>query len=223
MATTSTTGTTLRSIALAIGVFVLVAFVLLLIAAIAFPRRSQVQTQFLCLGIALTCAAALASFCLRVDNPQESLLFGRWRAPARFYLYGLLVVVAIRGAGLALAPHPRPIPGDYTTQLFEQVGRSAPGIVVVVLVIAGLIPVIEELMYRRALYTWLARIRPWVGTIGSTVIFAATHPAQTVALAFIFGLAAAQLYARSRSLWPAIACHALLNASGIAIDLALVT
>jgi membrane protease YdiL (CAAX protease family) len=80
--------------------------------------------------------------------------------------------------------------------------------IVAIVVVA---PVVEEILFRGfLLHRWAARWGTTTGVILSSAVFAILH----VELVghFIFGVAMAALYVRTRSLWVSIAAHAVNNA-----------
>jgi len=211
----------LIAVALAVACFVGVMLATMIIGALLRLTPDPAQEQFILCGLFLAFAAAIASFCYRIDTEEGSLLFGRWRVAPVFYVYAVLCALAIRG--LSLAPSIR-LPADLTGAhdwYFDRVGRDTTGAIITVLFLGALIPVIEEVIFRRGLYNLLAHIRPWVGVWGSAIVFAAVHPKNAMGGAFLLGIATAYLYARSRSVWPSIACHATANISAVAAALAL--
>jgi hypothetical protein len=72
-------------------------------------------------------------------------------------------------------------------------------------------PVVEEILFRGILlHRWAARWGTTTGVVLSSAVFAILH----VELVghFVFGVAMAALYVRTRSLWVPIAAHAVNNA-----------
>ncbi|MBC7895124.1 MAG: CPBP family intramembrane metalloprotease [Cytophagaceae bacterium] len=83
--------------------------------------------------------------------------------------------------------------------------------VVVIVIVA---PVVEEILFRGILlHRWAARWGTTAGVIVSSALFAIGH----VELIghFVFGVALAALYVRTRSLWVPIAAHVVNNAFAI--------
>ena len=82
-----------------------------------------------------------------------------------------------------------------------------------VFVLCLLAPFAEEVMFRGFLFQWLARrFGLWTGILVSSFLFAAFHwDLFGFANSFLLGIFAALLLRASRSLWPAIALHALWN------------
>lgn len=85
----------------------------------------------------------------------------------------------------------------------------------VLLVIAGAIaaPIAEEFLFRGLLYPYLrARKKLWVAVLISSVVFAVAHFVPVlVPVLIVFGIAEALVVERYKSIYPAIALHALNN------------
>lgn len=98
-------------------------------------------------------------------------------------------------------------PLDYHSGLYLVYGLLASGVV-------G--PLAEEILFRGIIYRWLrTRFSVRFGVVASATVFALFHlfyPVMALAAVFLMGVAAAILYQRSGSLWPAIALHSLNNA-----------
>ena len=82
-----------------------------------------------------------------------------------------------------------------------------------VFVLCLLAPFAEEVLFRGFLFQWLARrLGLWTGILVSSFLFAVFHwNLFGFANSFLLGIFAALLLRASRSLWPAIALHALWN------------
>ena len=82
-----------------------------------------------------------------------------------------------------------------------------------------LFPVLEECVYRGLILQMLRRYLPlWLAVLVPTVIFAATHLGfswDNAVQALILGVIFAGLALRSRSLFPAILCHAGVNLASL--------
>jgi membrane protease YdiL (CAAX protease family) len=83
-------------------------------------------------------------------------------------------------------------------------------------VMAGLAPLVEELVFRGLLYGWLCRWGTGVAWIVSSLAFAAAHvePAHVV-LVLPLGLWFGWLRRHTDSLWPSLVAHMVNN--GIAV------
>ena len=97
-------------------------------------------------------------------------------------------------------------------------GAGAGSLVLMMLTLAVLTPIGEEFLFRGVVTTVLLRYGALVGVVGSAVVFALMHGINVVLpSALIIGLITAELYRRSRSIWPGVVVHAVNNAIGIAI------
>ncbi|NTU61755.1 MAG: CPBP family intramembrane metalloprotease [Caldiserica bacterium] len=80
--------------------------------------------------------------------------------------------------------------------------------------LAILVPIIEEIYFRGFVYGWLRKyFRPWVGILVSALIFGFLHYKSwfTMVFAFMFGVTAAYLYERDKTLVSPIALHICVN------------
>ena len=75
-----------------------------------------------------------------------------------------------------------------------------------------MVPIVEELVFRGALYTGL-RTRLSTGwAVGvSAFAFAVLHPGDGLLFVLFLGVATALLYERTNSLWAAVTTHAAFN------------
>jgi uncharacterized protein len=94
--------------------------------------------------------------------------------------------------------------------------HSVSSALLIVLAMAYVAPVIEELAFRGYLFASLTRWRgPWPAAAVTAVLFAAAHvaayPPQLLPLLLFFGFGACVLFWFTRSLLPSIALHALNN------------
>ena len=82
------------------------------------------------------------------------------------------------------------------------------------LLTAGLVPVMEELIFRRALYGILLKLGPPVALVGTSVIFGAAHGFLLGFPGLCFmGIVFQCVANRTRNLWCSILLHAMLNAT----------
>jgi membrane protease YdiL (CAAX protease family) len=100
----------------------------------------------------------------------------------------------------------------------EQAARflEAPSLSGLVLAV-GIAPLLEELLFRGLiLQGFLRRYRPGVALFASALLFGLAHGnVHQFLVAFPLGLANGWLVWRTRSLWPAIALHAMLNGAAV--------
>jgi membrane protease YdiL (CAAX protease family) len=99
-------------------------------------------------------------------------------------------------------------------------GHVAP-FVFSVIVVAGVAPVVEELLFRGLGFSLLARYGRWVAIVGVGVAFAIAHGLPRALPVLIpFGAALAYLRDRTGSVYPGMVVHALFNGVAIAIAVA---
>jgi membrane protease YdiL (CAAX protease family) len=100
--------------------------------------------------------------------------------------------------------------------------------IVSVLAIVVLVPVIEELLFRGFLQSWLvSRFTPFTSIALSSAIFTMVHfsPSQGIANAelmtglFLLALFLGYLYQRQGSLWASIGLHCTFNAVSVTMIL----
>lgn len=130
-----------------------------------------------------------------------------WEVPLS--LSAALVCTATLGPLLGLTPRP-----DEQDSLTESLGVNPWSLVVGGVCVVLLAPVVEEVVFRRVLLTWLrTRLPVGVAVVLASVAFAALHIAPVLMLyTFFLGLTTALLYLRHRSLWAPLALHATNNA-----------
>lgn len=85
--------------------------------------------------------------------------------------------------------------------------------IVLILVVGGLVPFAEELLFRGIIYRWLRQRWGTVGSaIGSAFLFALAHANVRMALQiFVTGIVLAVLYERSRSIFVSTLTHMTVN------------
>jgi len=102
--------------------------------------------------------------------------------------------------------------GGVTGPLFSFACPPLPAVLRYLLVMALLVPLLEEIINRGFfLHGLLARGRA-VAIIGSSVLFAAFHSPAGMPAAFVSGIVFAAMALRAQSLWPGIVAHATFNA-----------
>ncbi|MFO1396520.1 MAG: type II CAAX endopeptidase family protein [Burkholderiales bacterium] len=166
--------------------------------------------------VLLALSAGIATFCLQADGRRKSHLFGHWRVSSRYYVSAVLAASAIFAVDMAVAvARDSSTPGTIDV-FFQRAGTSIAGTMLAVYYFCGAVPVLEELLFRRGVFTLLRRFPVWLPITVSVALFALLHPAQAQGGAFLLGLATAYLYLRSGSLLPSIACHAFANGLAVA-------
>jgi membrane protease YdiL (CAAX protease family) len=98
-----------------------------------------------------------------------------------------------------------------------KIARDPAAFLLSLALLAGLAPLVEELVFRGLLYGWLAgRWGSGIAFIGSSLAFAAAHVELThVILVLPLGLVFGWLRWRSGSLWPSLVAHMINN--GLAV------
>ena len=93
-------------------------------------------------------------------------------------------------------------------------GSDLATLLKLLLLTAGLVPVLEELVFRRALYSILLKLGAPVALVGTSVIFGAAHGFLLGFPGLCFmGLTFQCVANRTRNLWCSIILHAMLNAT----------
>ncbi|MBW4567397.1 MAG: CPBP family intramembrane metalloprotease [Tolypothrix carrinoi HA7290-LM1] len=86
----------------------------------------------------------------------------------------------------------------------QAIGESI-SLVLGTVLLALVTPVGEELLFRGVITNALLRYGPFIGVVGSTLIFALMHGFNTVfPAALVVGLVTAEVYRRNGSVWPAV-------------------
>jgi membrane protease YdiL (CAAX protease family) len=144
----------------------------------------------------------------------------RWLAGAAAIAFALLPVRILIGlAAQAL------LEGGFGSlqargQMFTAAGLTWPGFLVALGGAGLLAPVAEELFFRGAIYGSLrARWPAWSAALLSALLFGLAHfdSPGVAASSVVLGAAAALAYERTRSIWSAIALHAINNSAAIGL------
>lgn len=132
--------------------------------------------------------------------------------------YGLAVSAVLVAVGIQITIVGAPPEPQETLELFRRIRRPFLRAVVAVVVVV-LAPAAEEVLFRGVLYRWMrARIGRVLAAAISALLFSAVHlQVPQAALLFALGLVLAFVVEETRSLWPAIALHAIFN--GVALVL----
>lgn len=165
---------------------------------------------------AWTGVATLIAFAVAARLRIRSLsAFGVRRTSGRWLLIGVGVgLVAFVLKSLAMLAWVQ-ITGD-TNNVQDVYGDGAGGgllsLVLSTVFIAVFSPLGEELLYRGIVTNALLRYGPFVGVVGSTVIFALMHGINNIfPAAVVAGLATAEVFRRSGSIWPGLVVHFVFN------------
>lgn len=171
------------------------------------PDRTLVGVLTLFFGVGLLAvvaavaplgAAALAALGFRAVG---------WRP----VLLGVVLTVAVSVAVSQLGPEPQGV------KQAMKIAHGPGAIYVSLALLAGLAPLVEELVFRGLLYGWLAgRWGAGVAVVGSTIAFAAAHVELAhVVLVLPLGLVFGCLRWRTGALWPSLVAHMANN--GLAV------
>jgi uncharacterized protein len=162
-------------------------------------------------GVATIIAFAVAAM-LRVRSLSA---LGVRRTSGRWLLIGVGVgLVAFVFKSLAILAWVR-ITGDTNNvqDVYADGGRSGLlSLVLGTVFITVFSPLGEELLYRGIVTNALLRYGPFVSVVGSTVIFALMHGINNIfPAAVVAGLATAEIFRRSGSIWPGLVVHFVFN------------
>jgi len=80
-----------------------------------------------------------------------------------------------------------------------------------IVVMAILVPIIEEIVHRGLVQSALHRFGPWIAVTGSAIVFTAFHPPGTWGFVFLAGVVFGTQYWITRSLWSSLITHATIN------------
>jgi uncharacterized protein len=162
-------------------------------------------------GVATLIAFAVAAM-LRVRSLSA---LGVRRTSGRWLLIGIGVgLVAFVLKSLAILAWVR-ITGDTNNvqDVYADGGRGGLlSLVLSTVFISVFSPLGEELLYRGIVTNALLRYGPFVSVVGSTVIFALMHGINNIfPAAVVAGLATAEVFRRSGSIWPGLVVHIVFN------------
>ncbi|PSB59383.1 CPBP family intramembrane glutamic endopeptidase, partial [Chamaesiphon polymorphus] len=100
-------------------------------------------------------------------------------------------------------------------------GGGLLSLVLATFFIGILTPLGEELLFRGVVTNALLRYGSFVGVVGSTLIFALAHGINIIfPAAVVAGLATAEVFRRSGSIWPAVVVHVVFNLPTIPVMVA---
>ncbi|MBP5977872.1 CPBP family intramembrane metalloprotease [Brasilonema sp. CT11] len=174
---------------------------------------------------ALSGVAGIAGFAAAVLLRIRSLRpFGVRRTSRRWLLIGVGVgLVAFVLKGLAILVWIQ-ITGntDSVQGVYAQGGSGGALSLVLATVFLGLLtPLGEELLFRGVITNVLLRHGPIFGVVSSALIFALTHGINIIfPTAVVAGLATAEIFRRSGSVWPAVVVHVVFNLPTIPVMVA---
>jgi len=171
------------------------------------PDRSMIGLLGLFFGVGLLAVAAAVAPLGSAALPALGFRAVGWRP----LLWGTLGTVAVSVAVSQLGLEPQGV------KQAMKIAQDPAALLVGLALLAGLAPLVEELVFRGLLYGWLAgRWGPGIAFIGSSLAFAAAHVELThVILVLPLGLVFGWLRWRSGSLWPSLVAHMANN--GLAV------
>lgn len=165
---------------------------------------------------ALSAVAGMAGFAAAASIRIRSWeAFGIMRTTRRWLLIGLGVgVLAFVAKGFAIMGYSALTGQTSNPQDIYALGGSG-GVITVILatIFVGILtPIGEEFLFRGVLTNALLRYGPFIGVVGSTIIFALMHGINIVfPAALVGGLAMAEIFRRSGSIWPGVVVHVVFN------------
>jgi membrane protease YdiL (CAAX protease family) len=167
---------------------------------------------------ALAGAAPLAGFTAAVMLRIRSLsAFGVRRTTWRWLLIGVGAgVVTFVLKSLAILAWLQLTGAEGTNNVQSVYGDGGSGgvlsLVLATMFIGLFTPLGEELLFRGVVTNALLRYGPFIGVVGSTLIFALAHGINEVfPAALVTGLIAGEVFRRSGSVWPGVVVHAVVN------------
>ncbi|MBH8552599.1 CPBP family intramembrane metalloprotease [Nostocaceae cyanobacterium CENA357] len=174
------------------------------------------------ISVAWTGVATLIAFAVAARLRVRSLsALGVRRTSRRWLLISVGVgLVAFVLKGLAIMAWIQ-ITGDTDNvqDVYAEGGRGGLlSLVLATVLISVFSPLGEELLYRGIVTNALLRYGSFAGVVGSTVIFALMHGINIVfPAAIVAGLATAEVFRRSGSIWPGLVVHIVFNLPTIPI------
>lgn len=180
---------------------------------------TQLRLSPVAFGLSLTALAVvapLAAFAAAVLLRIRSLsAFGVRRVSWRWLLIGVGAgVVAFAVKGLVVIAFTAVTGNNSNPQTVYADGGSGGvlSLILATVFIGLLVPLSEELFFRGVLTNALLRYGPFVGVVGSTLIFALAHGINIVLpVAVVMGLIGAEMFRRSGSIWPGVIAHVIYN------------
>lgn len=123
-------------------------------------------------------------------------------------------VFAFLAKGVAVMAYVQ-LTGDSTNPqtVYATGAGGGMGVLVLTMLLLGVLtPLGEEFLFRGVVTNALLRYGPFIGVVGSALIFALMHGINVVfPAAFVAGLVAGEVFRRSGSVWPAVMVHVVFN------------
>ncbi len=172
------------------------------------PDRSLVGLIGLFFGVGLLAVVVAVAPLGLAALPALGFRAVGWRP----VLWGALGTVAVSVAVSQIGLEPQGV------KQAMKIAQDPAALLVGLALLAGLAPLVEELVFRGLLYGWLAgRWGSGIAFIGSSLAFAAAHVELAhVVLVLPLGLMFGWLRWRSGSLWPSLVAHMANNGLAVA-------
>lgn len=165
---------------------------------------------------ALSGIACLAGFAVAaLIRIRSWSAFGVRPVPFRWLAIGVgagLIAFIIKG--FAIMAYIALTGQDANPQDIYATGASGGMVTVILstLFIGILTPIGEEFLFRGVVANALLRYGPFIGVVGSSIIFALLHGINMIfPAAIVAGLVTAEVFRRSGSVWPAVIVHVVFN------------
>lgn len=203
----------------------------LLAATSALFARAWLQTKLLAGGALHDYAADLSYLIVPVmlcimlapllyeDRHFLARQFTRASISPRIVLYAILVGVLLRlvswtklVAAVSFGVHRNTDPAAVEGPLFHFQCSSPAVVALGFLVMAIMVPLIEEVVHRSYVQSHLRHRGAVIAVLVSALVFAAFHRPSTWSFSFIAGIVFGMQYWISGSLWPSLLSHATVNA-----------
>jgi CAAX protease family protein len=177
---------------------------------------SSAVSQAIYLVVLLAIVLAIAGR----DRTRDVLALRRPRSWSRALGLGLALIVAVYLFVAILSPLLNPGEDQGLAPSGWDSSR-APQFVANFIVIACLVPIVEELMFRGLGFSLLERFGEWVAILGVGVLFAAVHGiAAGLPVFTLFGAGLAYIRSRSTSVLPCMVVHGTFNAISLVLAVA---
>jgi membrane protease YdiL (CAAX protease family) len=178
---------------------------------------SSAAAQSVYVLVLLTITVAIAG----LDDTRGMLALRRPRSWPRALGLGAALIVAVYVLVAALSPWLNP-GGDQGLTPSSWDSSRAPQFVANFIVIACLVPIVEELMFRGLGFSLLERFGEWFAILGVGVLFAAVHGiAAGLPVLTLFGGGLAYIRSRSNSVIPGMVVHGTFNAISLILAVTL--
>lgn len=153
--------------------------------------------------------SGLTARSLGFRRPSWRLLHLLWQIPATM----AAAVVVSMVVNTVFFPSGRTSDVESAAERLQSMGGGVLALVVLLLLVAVVTPLWEEVVFRGILFQALARRMPWfLAALVGAAVFAAVHVAPAaLPYVFVLGLAACLLFRFHRNLWAPIILHIVNN------------